>query len=423
MHLVIDIIVTLPKKSKSKLSGKEKSNNAKLLVDPSVKFSVADIIAYCRGPNIRPENIDLDEEYKNFKKSKNSQFSALLGSVPKKSCEPKAPSDNLGDKDNEESVCPQVNISNIKEEVIDGVSGTKDTNLREDICSNCVKIQSRTKETRLWFKSVSGVEYFCKVCLGSYPSIGQLKVHLDSHGTSQYKCQQCTMGFSCKACLSKHVDKNHESDMYTCHNCSKEFSNKTKLMAHMKILHNGKKYTCAHCLKSFPYRSTLLYHLKKYHEGIQFQCAHCSKLCYTKQCMSKHIFSHHKAYSSVRIQCHLCTNNFTKESTLENHIRKRHKRVPCEECGQTFSTTGNMTKHMDAQHKGKRYNCSYCSKQFPYSQYLKNHVRVKHKGVEFKCKLCDKQLSSNSNLSRHLRNMHCESIPIPEALEELIFEK
>uniref|UniRef100_A0A8D8W8E0 Zinc finger protein 846 n=1 Tax=Cacopsylla melanoneura TaxID=428564 RepID=A0A8D8W8E0_9HEMI len=419
-----DNIITLPKQAKPKTLGKKK--NCKILVDPTVKFSVADIFAHCRGdPNLKPENINLEEEYKNFKKSKNCQFSALLESVSKNSsCELKASSDNLekGHETQEESESPLVHISNIKEEVIDGVSVAKDSDLK-DVCSKCANIQSNVDVNRLWFKSKTSEKYFCKLCLGSYSSIKKLKVHLDTHGTrSQFKCHQCTLSFSCNACLSKHVQNNHESDTYTCHNCSKPFSNKTKLIKHMTQVHEGITYTCATCLKTFPNKLTLRYHLKK-HDLVKFHCAQCPRFYYIKQSLKNHIFSRHYSHSSFELKCRHCTLSFTKAFSLENHIRKCHngKRFPCEKCDKTFSTKPNLKQHMAAQHEGKRITCPHCPEQFPYSQYLKHHIKVKHEGVKFKCKLCGKQSTTAGNLNKHVRTMHCERIPMPKALESVLY--
>lgn len=68
--------------------------------------------------------------------------------------------------------------------------------------------------------------------------------------------------------------------------------------------------------------------------------------------------------------CDICKKTLGTFSSLRNHmlnlhcVGKRSGRVSCDECGQTFSTPGNLNSHKKIHLKCKAYVCTYCGRGF-----------------------------------------------------------
>lgn len=94
--------------------------------------------------------------------------------------------------------------------------------------------------------------------------------------------------------------------------------------------------------------------------------------------------------------CDICNKTLGTFSSLRNHIINIHclsdksQRASCNECGQTFSTPGNLNSHKKIHLKCKAYVCTYCGRGFNQLHNLKEHTN-RHTGEKpYKCTVCDK---------------------------------
>lgn len=126
-----------------------------------------------------------------------------------------------------------------------------------------------------------------------------------------------------------------------------------------------------------------------------------------KQVRVKASFLDHRPTSTCI--CDICNKTLGSFSSLRNHIlnmhcvSERNGRVSCEECGQTFSTPGNLNSHKKIHLKCKAYVCTYCGRGFNQLHNLKEHAN-RHTGDKpYKCERCDKVFGRKTNLTAHTR--------------------
>ena len=79
----------------------------------------------------------------------------------------------------------------------------------------------------------------------------------------------------------------------------------------------------------------------------------------------------------------------------------------CEQCGKTFSTSGNLNTHDLNVHHGTpkadpTLPCPHCGKSF---QYMDSHIKHVHElnSETFTCEECGKSFKSKSQVSKHMK--------------------
>ncbi len=84
----------------------------------------------------------------------------------------------------------------------------------------------------------------------------------------------------------------------------------------------------------------------------------------------------------------------------------------CKRCKMTFSTRGNLVRHLRNHSKIKRFSCDLCDKHFTTKSSSDLHVRAVHQKLRpFQCTVCNKYFSQKPHLRTHLKT-HRSSIII-----------
>ena len=109
-----------------------------------------------------------------------------------------------------------------------------------------------------------------------------------------------------------------------------------------------------------------------------------------------------------KYECEECQNSFTSSGTLLTHKQSVHQGIKfyCDQCQQQFTQLTTLNRHIQNKHEGVRYACNQCHYQAASQSSLKVHIRNKHEGIKYACDQCDYKASQKNNLKSHKVNKH-----------------
>ena len=143
---------------------------------------------------------------------------------------------------------------------------------------------------------------------------------------------------------------------------------------------------CGH--KAKQHRST---HMRRYHKEIP--CEDCGEICGGEIGYRLHRRTYH--YSTLLLE--------------KNEKRKQNKEFVCEHCGKSFDSKYACSSHISKMHKAKDIACERCEEHFEKKTDYRNHLREQH-AVEpwFSCQQCDYKTYDEQYLKNHLKMVHSE---------------
>ena len=164
------------------------------------------------------------------------------------------------------------------------------------------------------------------------------------------------------------------------------------------------------------------------------QCIECDVMYWSMAQLREHIeknhliskiFEHHYLNTEQEAPgdntCKQCGNHFSSSSKLNRHVESIHRddHFTCDDCGKQFTRQDNLLRHIDSFHIA--YICEDCKKSFSREDSLKRHKRMKHSSQKFpeqadqpesddsemfKCELCTTTFTINTNLQNHVKNIY-----------------
>ena len=111
-------------------------------------------------------------------------------------------------------------------------------------------------------------------------------------------------------------------------------------------------------------------------------------------------------YTEKIHKCSVCGKDFATKQHLNRHVSSVHeKRRPelCSLCGASFAEKGILAKHMTSVHNKESHICPICNIEKPSHDYLTAHIRNKHEKIP--CEQCGKAIGKDL-MKRHLRDSH-----------------
>lgn len=261
---------------------------------------------------------------------------------------------------------------------------------------NFLKVESETvsplqrhkKRHRKKLPSLSH-QWKCTICNRKYKNELNLQTHYKKYHTgptakppSAFKkkrkptpmfCDYCGKLLMSKCKMQNHfVDEHRFTISYTCRTCSATFPNSLLLVRHRHSVHSDKPYRCQYgCNARFSYPESLSRHNATVHG--QYDTLYICDLCGEKFPHRYIILKHFRNYHlqtrkpDARIHCKLCDREFSRRSTLNQHMNNHSGAKPfrCQYgCDQSFSTKPGMAQHHSRYHDAPKYQCEVCSKMF-----------------------------------------------------------
>ena len=142
-----------------------------------------------------------------------------------------------------------------------------------------------------------------------------------------------------------------------------------------------------------------------------YLCNVCEKGFLSDKERQYHENRHYKLKSS---KCTSCDSTFTTPGELNRHVKYKHtnkKYFQCNECAYSCVENAKLQRHMRT-HTGERpFQCPDCSYSAADRFKLKRHIRVHTGEKPYKCDMCNVTFSQQNSMKEH-RNTHISGIPI-----------
>ncbi|QQP39421.1 Uncharacterized protein FKW44_020299 [Caligus rogercresseyi] len=173
----------------------------------------------------------------------------------------------------------------------------------------------------------------CPICKISLTNRLHLNDHVkETHETAKGSCGICWKMLP-RAKLTRHLSNHHKeaTKKLLCPECGQKFNFPFELKYHIARYHDngGEEYVvCEQCGKGLPHKRALKMHIQRVHEKNQtFPCLKCSKVFHLNFHLKKHLQIHSKVKP---FKCALCNNCCARKDHVRAHIRRVHKREPCQ---------------------------------------------------------------------------------------------
>ena len=249
--------------------------------------------------------------------------------------------------------------------------------------------------------------YTCNVCGKTFPDFDSLYNHLKTR-SNQQSCSQCSMAFTSRCQVSKHMRKHEKEKTRFCSKCNESFPSMSKrsfeghLNRHLKEEKVKPVALCPECGKMFKNKADLNDHMTYHNKESPFPCTFpsCNKAFKNKSCLRQHALSHGEKTQ----QCEICGAKFFRKPGLRRHMQKHFgKQFCCDECPHRFCSAHALKVHIESVHKGiKSFACSMCELKFYQSHSLKKHMRIHTGEKPFQCEQCPARFSIAAALRKHM---------------------
>ncbi|XP_058127438.1 zinc finger protein 423 homolog [Anopheles ziemanni] len=113
--------------------------------------------------------------------------------------------------------------------------------------------------------SLDSTTYHCQFCEKSFPRLGYLKKHEQSHTEHMpFKCEYCARLFKHKRSRDRHTKLHTGDRRYRCLHCEAAFSRSDHLKIHMKTHDNQKPFQCTICNRGYNTAAALTSHMQNH---------------------------------------------------------------------------------------------------------------------------------------------------------------
>ncbi|XP_056379427.1 zinc finger and BTB domain-containing protein 41 [Hyla sarda] len=292
-------------------------------------------------------------------------------------------------------------------------------------CPKCEKVFDRVGKYESHTRVHTGEKPFeCDICNMRYSTKSNLTVHRKRHNSDtelprkDHKCPFCSKLHASRKTLVKHVKRFHaenaqefltikriKSDGWKCDICNKSFTRRPHLQEHMILHSQDKPFKCTYCDEQFKSRFKRLKHQEKYHLG-PFPCDICGRQFNDSGNLKRHIEYTHGG--KRKWTCFICGKSVRERTTLKEHLRIHSGEKPhlCSICGQNFRHGSSYRLHLRVHHDDKRYECDECGKTFIRHDHLTKHKKIHSGEKAHQCEECGKCFGRRDHLTVHYKSVH-----------------
>lgn len=123
----------------------------------------------------------------------------------------------------------------------------------------------------------------------------------------------------------------------------------------------------------------------------------------------QHLKDHILCHSKLRVKCEICGKECRDGKVLKLHMnvhrpgQEKPFRCDVQGCGASFGTSALLSSHKRVHTGEKPHKCAWCSYRAADKGNLRRHQEEMHMGKKWPCPYCPQQLAKKANLTRHIR--------------------
>ncbi|CAH0726912.1 unnamed protein product, partial [Brenthis ino] len=179
-------------------------------------------------------------------------------------------------------------------------------------------------------------------------------------------------------------------------------------------------FYCKMCKRQFKNLVALKVHCTKHHKfkiekpktkriRKKYICDYCGQLFTSSRCIAKHLANHQNPST---YKCEKCTLKFSSEATYRKHLsvhtgirtkKVNGKNYVCNTCGAVCSNSSNFNIHIRRHSNKYTHNCEVCGKGFYRTSDLTLHMRYHTGEKPYACHLCPRRFTRQDSLCRHIK--------------------
>ncbi|KAH8305941.1 hypothetical protein KR018_004981, partial [Drosophila ironensis] len=276
---------------------------------------------------------------------------------------------------------------------------------------------------------------------------------IKSRGDGSYQCQFCEKSFPRLGYLKHHVQSHAEHLPFKCEYCSKLFKHKRSRDRHKKLHTNERNYKCPHCEAAFSRSDHLKIHMKTHDIQKPFQCSMCNRGYNTAAALTSHMQKHKKNAAILAAGGNPNALNYSPRSTgsasasVSSNGSLHKRRYALALATDSSPSRLDYPKRSRSNHATATANatptpllrCSYCPKvtEFSSLEQLNVHLQSVHEqqqqagpdrkttpgasegeGFQLSCEYCTMKFGNIAGLFQHMRSTHLDRLSSPNSYYE-----
>ncbi|KAJ6649422.1 Zinc finger protein [Pseudolycoriella hygida] len=244
---------------------------------------------------------------------------------------------------------------------------------------------------------------------------------VQQNGEGTYHCQFCEKSFPRLGYLKKHEQSHAEHMPFKCDYCARLFKHKRSRDRHTKLHTGDRRYRCPHCEAAFSRSDHLKIHMKTHDNQKPFQCTICNRGYNTAAALTSHMQNHKKQAALVGSSGMNYSPRSTGSGSSTSSIHQKRKYSPTD----PNSNIDFISTKRSASVNSTLY-CVYCTKNdFHSLDQLHSHIQSMHaaalrenhspfsSNLQLSCEFCTMKFPTVPTMFHHVRTTHIDRVNSP----------